>query len=148
MPNTEIFSEPYGRVFLDETVPCVVIQWLGFANRTEFLALQNTALRYLEDHSTPSRPWGLVADVRHMGAIPTEVQVWLVEEFNPRAVAAGVREVSVVPAENVFGQLATQRYQRNSAETDLAAALPSVLYATPEAAAEGARQAVAGAAGH
>ena len=104
MPETEIFSESYGRAFLDESVPCVVIQWLRFANRTEFLALQETALRYLEAHATPIRPWGLVADVRHMGAIPAEVQTWLVEEFNPRAVAAGLREVSVVPAENVFGQ--------------------------------------------
>ncbi|MCI1188161.1 hypothetical protein MON38_12095 [Hymenobacter sp. DH14] len=143
MPDTEIFSEPYGRVLLDEAVPCVIIQWFGFANRTEFLALQNTALRYLEDHATPARPWGLVADVRRMGAIPTEVQEWLVNDFNPRAVAAGLREVSVVPAETVFGQLATQRYQRESAATGLADVLPTVLYPTMAAAAEGARQAMA-----
>ncbi|GAB3655478.1 hypothetical protein GCM10027594_28630 [Hymenobacter agri] len=144
MPIPEIFSESYGRVYLDESVPCVVIQWLGFANRTEFLALQNTALRYLEDYSTPARPWGLVADVRRMEAIPTEVQAWLVNEFNPRAVAAGLREVSVVPAEGIFGQLATQRYQRNSTEADPHNTLPTVLYPTLEAAAEGARQALAG----
>ena len=143
MSHPEIFSEPYGRVFLLEDVPCVVIQWLGFANRTEFLALQNTALLYLEDHATPARPWGLVADVRQMGAIPTEVQEWLAHEFNPRAVAAGLREVSVVPAETIFGQMATQRYQRNTAETGLAAELPTVLYPTLDAAAEGARQALA-----
>lgn len=142
MPNTEIFSEPYGRVFIDEAVPCVVIQWLGFANRTEFVALQDTALRYLEAHATPARPWGLVADVRRMGAIPAEVQVWLVKEFNPRAVAAGLREVSVVPAENVFGQLATQRYQRDSTATGVAEVLPTVLYPTLAAAATGARQAL------
>lgn len=145
MLDTEIFSEPYGRVFINEAVPCVVIQWLSFANRTEFLALQETALRYLEAHATPIRPWGLVADVRHMGAIPTEVQTWLVEEFNPRAVAAGLREVSVVPAENVFGQMATQRYQRDSTATADVAPLPTALYPTLAAAAEGARQALAGA---
>lgn len=144
MPFSEIFSESYGRVYINEAVPCVVIQWLGFANRTEFLALQNTALRYLEDHATPARPWGLVADVRQMGAIPTEVQEWLVHEFNPRAVAAGLREVSAVPAEGIFGQLATQRYQRNSAEADPDNTLPTVLYPTLEAATEGARQALAG----
>lgn len=144
MPNTEIFSEPYGRVFLDEAVPCVVIQWLGFANRTQFVALQDTALRYLEDHATPARPWGLVADVRRMGAIPAEAQEWLVEEFNPRALAASLREVSVVPADNVFGQMATQRYLRGSTPTGAAAPLPTVFYPTLEAAAEGARQAFAG----
>ena len=56
MPDSDIFSEPYGRVFLDEAVPCVIIQWLGFANRIEFMALQDTALRYLEAHATLLRP--------------------------------------------------------------------------------------------
>jgi hypothetical protein len=50
--------------------------------------------------------------------------------------------VSVVPSDNVFGQMATQRYQRNSTNTDLAEALPTVLYPTLAAAAEGARQAM------
>ena len=140
MTETEIFSEPYGRVLVDEGVPCVVIQWLGFANRTEFLALQETALRYIEEHATPARRWGMVADVRLMGAIPTEVQQWLVFEFNPRAYAAGLREVSVVPAENVFGQMATQRYIRNSDLEGSEAPLQTVLYPTVAAAREGARQ--------
>ena len=143
MTETEIFAEPYGRVLVDEAVPCVFIQWLAFASRTEFVALQHTALRYLEDHATPARPWGMVADVRLMGAIPAEVQVWLVHEFNPRAYAAGLREVSVVPAENVFGQLATQRYIRESDLEGGAVPLRTVLYPTLEAAFEGARQALA-----
>lgn len=84
-----------------------------------------------------------MTDVRHMGAIPAEVQTWLVGEFNPRAVAAGLREVSVVPADNVLGQMATQRYQRDSTTTGAAAALPTVFYPTL-AAAQGARQALAG----
>ncbi|MDO7848786.1 hypothetical protein Q5H92_20645 [Hymenobacter sp. M29] len=142
MTNTEIFSEPYGRVLVDEAVPCVVIQWLGFANRTEFIALQETALRCIEDHATPSRPWGMVADVRRMGAIPTEAQLWLVHEFNPRAQAAGLREVSVVPAEGVFGQLATQRYIRESELEGGVAPLRTKLYPTMEAAFDGARAAL------
>ncbi|MFD2719082.1 hypothetical protein ACFST9_10170 [Hymenobacter monticola] len=141
MTETEIFAESYGRVWVDETVPGVVIQWLAFANRTEFIALQETALRYIEDHATPARPWGMVADVRRMGAIPTEAQLWLVHEFNPRAYAAGLREVSVVPANNVFGQLATQRYMRES-EQEAEAPLHTVLYPTMEEAYAGARSAL------
>jgi hypothetical protein len=138
----EIFSEPYGRVLVEEAVPCVVIQWLAFANRTEFIALQETALRYLEGHATPARPWGMVADVRRMGAIPAETQLWLVHEFNPRAYTAGLREVSVVPAENVFGQLATQRYIRESSAYESEASLRTVLYPTMKEAYEGARAAL------
>lgn len=110
MSDQLIYSEPYGVVLVDASVPCVITQWHAFANATEFIALQGFALAYYEAHSTPDKPWGWVGDVRLMGAIPAKAQAWLIAEFNPRATTAGLREVSVVVAETVFGQIATQRY--------------------------------------
>lgn len=49
-----------------------------------------------------------------MGAIPDRAQQWLVSEFNFRATAAGRREVSVVLATPIFGQIATQRYAHHT----------------------------------
>ena len=42
------------------------------------------------------RNWGWVGDTRGMGAIPQEVQQWRAESWNPRAYAAGIREISAV----------------------------------------------------
>ncbi|GAB3634984.1 hypothetical protein GCM10027422_05740 [Hymenobacter arcticus] len=114
MADQVIFSQPYGRVLVDATVPCVITQWLAFANATEFVAMQGFALEYFEAHSTPARPWGWVGDVRQMSAIPDKAQQWLLTDFNPRALAAGLREVSVVLATSIFGQLATQRYAQET----------------------------------
>jgi hypothetical protein len=55
-----------------------------------------------------------VGDVRQMGAIPQAVQDWLTTDWNPRAFAAGIREISIVLAENVLGQMATQQYARKT----------------------------------
>jgi hypothetical protein len=142
MPDQVIFSEPYGTVLVDTNVPCIITQWHAFANATEFVALQQFALEYFETHSSPARPWGWVGDVRQMGAIPAKAQAWLLADFNPRATAAGLREVSVVVAETIFGQLATQTYAQNTQQARSAYELSTHLYNSIEAAKAGARQAL------
>ena len=143
MSDTIIFDRPYGRVLVDAAVPCVITQWLSFANAPDFIALQEAALLYYEAHATAARPWGLVADTRHMGAVPAKAQAWLLSEFNPRATAAGLREVSVVVAETVFGQIATQRYIAETRQHQDRAALRTQLYDSLATAKQGARQALA-----
>jgi hypothetical protein len=142
MPDQVIFSEPYGTVLVDASVPCVITQWHAFANATEFIALQEFALKYFEVHSSPARPWGWVGDVRQMGAIPAKAQAWLLADFNPRAMAAGLREVSVVLAETIFGQLATQTYAQNTRQARSAYELSTRFYDSLETAKVGARQAL------
>jgi hypothetical protein len=138
MSEQIILATPYGTALADPSVPCVITQWHGFANKTEFITLQAAALAYFEQHATPHKPWGWVGDVRHMGAIPEEAQRWLQEVFNPRALAAGLRVVSVVVADSIFGKIATQRYAHQTATT--AAALGVTYYASLAEAKVGARQ--------
>ena len=97
-------------------------------------------MAYFEQHSTPAKPWGWVGDVRHMGAIPEEAQRWLQDEFNPRALAAGLRVVSVVVAESIFGKIATQRYVQQT--TTKLAELGVAYYASLAEAKAGAQQEV------
>lgn len=137
MSELIIRTTSYGVALVDDAVPCVITQWHSFANKTEFIALQGTALAYFEQHSTPARPWGWVGDVRRMGAIPEEAQRWLQEEFNPRAIAAGLRTVSVVVADSIFGKIATQRYAQQT-QTQ-AATLGVAYYASLDEAKAGAR---------
>lgn len=143
MSDQSIFSRPYGVVLVDASVPCLITQWHAFANADEFIALQGFALGYFEAHSTPQNPWGWVGDVRQMGAIPAKAQAWLIAEFNPRATAAGLHEVSVVVAETIFGQIATQRYINETRQNRDHAELHTQLYDSLASAKEGARQSLA-----
>ncbi|MGI4738218.1 MAG: hypothetical protein ACRYG7_23875 [Janthinobacterium lividum] len=138
MSEQVILATSYGTALADSSVPCVITQWHSFANKTEFIALQGAALAYYEQHSTLDSPWGWIGDVRHMGAIPEEAQRWLQDEFNPRALAAGLRVVSVVVAESIFGKIATQRYAQQTATKT--AELGVTYYSTMEEAKAGATQ--------
>jgi hypothetical protein len=119
MPNTVVLAESYGSVLADTKVPCVIVQFHGFANSTEFKHIMETGLSHYTAHSRPEKPWGWVGDVRQMGAIPQAVQEWLTSDWNPRAFAAGIREISIVLSENALGQVATQQYvQKTVARQD------------------------------
>ena len=112
LPMSEqfILEEPYASVRADATVPCLIVELRAFANRTQFKHMMNTGLDYFQAHHTPAKPWGWIADTRQMSAIQQEVQQWLAQDWNGRAYAAGLREMSIVTSLNISGQLATQQY--------------------------------------
>jgi hypothetical protein len=70
------------------------------------------------------------------------VQVWLITDWNLRTFQAGIREVSVVQAENVIGELATQEYIRNTVARRDQYEIYSVYYPSLKAAKQGAHQAL------
>ena len=112
-------AQAYGSVLVDETVPCVLVQFHGFANGEQFKHIMTSGLAHYKAHATPTAPWGWVGDTRHMSAIPKQVQQWLTEEWNIAAYAAGIREISIVVSANIMGQLATQQYaQRTQGEVE------------------------------
>ena len=77
-----------------------------------------------------------------MGAIPQAVQDWLTADWNLRAFAAGIREVSIVLSKNVLGQMATQQYVQNTAARQDQYEINSVYYPSLPAAKAGARAAL------
>jgi hypothetical protein len=141
MPDEVVLSESYGSVLADAQVPCVIVQFHGFANRAEFMNIMETGLAYYEAHAAPGQPWGWIGDVRHMGAIPQAVQDWLTTSWNIRAFNAGVREVSIVVAQNVLGQMATQQYVQNTTARKDQYEITTATYPSLKAAKEGARAA-------
>lgn len=143
MPDQVLFSAPYGSLLLDEQVPCLISQWHGFANRTDFKTLLTFGLTYYQAHSTPAHPWGWVADTRHMSAIPQEVQQWLTQQWNADLFAAGLREMSVVTSDNIFGRLAVTQYAQDTQAQQPQYELATAYYPTLEAAKQGARAALA-----
>ncbi|TPG59435.1 hypothetical protein EAH73_21200 [Hymenobacter nivis] len=113
-------------------IPCIVVQLRAFANRTQFKALMNAGLAYYKAHSQPTRRWGWIADTRLMSAIPQEVQQWLADDWNMQAYAAGLREMSIVSAANILGQLATQQYAEKAVAASGQAGLQPVYYESLE----------------
>ena len=125
MPDTVLIAEPYGSMLFSPEVPCLIVQWHGFANSAEFRALMDRGLALYEAKARQFRPLGWLADTRLVGAVRSDVQQWLKDDWNPRAAAAGIRHVSFVVPETVFGQISVGTYSENVARADAYAIDPS-----------------------
>lgn len=56
MADQIILAEPYGSVLADAAVPCIVVQFHGFANRSQFKHIMETGLAYYQAHTSAARP--------------------------------------------------------------------------------------------
>ena len=128
----------YASALADVKAPCVMVQFHGFANREQFQHIMSSGLAHHQAHRQPGKPRGWVGATRQMGAMPKEVQQWLVEDWNLRAYAAGIRETSVVVCENVLGQMATQQHTQHTAEQQERYELEPAYYDSLETAKAGA----------
>ena len=114
MSDVVIQSQTHGSLLFAPEVPCVVVQWHGFANSQQFRGLMDEALTWFGGRAQQTWPLGLLIDARLMSAITPADQIWLETDWNPRAYAAGLRHIGMVTAENIFGRIATQVYIANT----------------------------------
>ena len=110
MADTSLITESYGSMLLAPDVPCLIVQWHGFANSQQFQSLMDRGLDLYIDEARRTQPLGWLADTRLVGAVTPAVQEWLAQDWNPRAYAAGIRHCSFVSPETVFGQVSVQQY--------------------------------------
>ena len=116
MSDITLLTEPYGSMLFAPEVPCLIVQWHGFANRQQFQSLMDRGLALYEEEARRSQPLGWLADTRLVGATTPAIQEWLAHDWNPRAYAAGIRHCSFVSPESVFGQISVQLYTAHTEE--------------------------------
>ncbi|OON67716.1 hypothetical protein [Hymenobacter sp. CRA2] len=114
MSDVALHAESYGSLLLAAEVPCLIVQWHGFANSQQFRALMDQSLQRFDAEAQRTWPLGWLMDARQMSAIVPADQIWLETDWNARAYAAGIRHISIVTAENIFGRIATQVYIANT----------------------------------
>lgn len=138
-----ILQESYAQVLADAAVPCIIVQLHAFANREQFKQMMNAGLAYYQEQTSPQQPWGWIADTRQMSAISQEVQQWLAQDWNVRAYQAGLREMSIVTAQNILGQIATQQYAQLAVAQSTPYVLEPVYYPSLADAKQGVKKRVA-----
>ncbi|AMJ65255.1 hypothetical protein [Hymenobacter sp. PAMC 26628] len=118
MSDVVLIAEPYGSMLFAPEVPCLIVQWHGFARSVELRSLLDRGLALYEAKTRQCKPLGWLADTRQLGAVRAETQQWLKDDWNPRAAAAGIRHVSLVVPETVFGQISVGTYSANAAAAE------------------------------
>lgn len=96
--------EPGFHVSFAPEVPCTVMVWRGYHTSTSFRQKNEEVLAALSAHRTAK----LLCDIRHFLLIDSIDQVWLNENWLPRALAAGLRQCAIITPLYYFNRVAVQ----------------------------------------
>jgi hypothetical protein len=102
----------------DATIRAVHIEWQGWADSTEFVALNEAGLRALMEHHG-SR---FLSDSRKMKVVRQSDQDWLSGDLFPRALAAGLRRVALIVPKSALAMTNVDRIADSVPATQLAVA--------------------------
>jgi hypothetical protein len=110
----KLYEEKYGVIEYDASVPCITASFNAFMSSEQFRSFLNKGLDFLIEKKKvhPRILW--LADTSKHVVQPDSDTKWVAENWNPRALKAGIRHVAFVLPENVFGNASVKRYADNN----------------------------------
>lgn len=97
-----IGDNPICCVSYDASVPCLVVVWRGYATSTQLRFVHERILELLEEHRVAK----ILGDNSGLPTVHADDQKWLIENWMPRAKAAGLRAAAAKQPVSYFGRLA------------------------------------------
>lgn len=104
LATTTHYEDEVCKVYYDPDVPCIVMEWKGFANSPAFRKANEHVLAALVDRNVTK----VIADIRQMRVISISDQEWLWENWLPRAMRAGYRACAMVTSEDYFNRVSIE----------------------------------------
>jgi hypothetical protein len=102
------FDKPYATICWDDTNHWLVLKWIGVIQGEKLKEAANKAIELLKLKG--GSKW--LADDSEMGAWSQEDVKWLIEDWHPRAVAAGLRYMAIVNPGGALGRLSSNNINR------------------------------------
>ena len=101
---SDLENNPVCSVLLDSEVPCLTVVWKRQATSVQLRALHERLLELLRKHKIHK----ILGDDTALPLIEPEDQAWIVQDWLPRAVAAGLKLAANKSPEAYFGRLAIE----------------------------------------
>lgn len=110
----KLFQEKFGTLEYDATVPCITASFNGFMSSEQFRTFLNKGLDALVEKKKIHNKILWLADTSKHVVQPDSDTKWVADDWNVRALKAGIRHVAFVLPENVFGNASVKRYAENN----------------------------------
>ena len=110
----KLFEEKYGTLEYDPAVPCITATFNGFMNSDQFKSFLNKGLDLLIEKKKVHGKILWLADTRNHVVQPEKDTNWVAEDWNVRALKAGIRHVAFVLPVNAFGGAAVKNYAKKN----------------------------------
>jgi hypothetical protein len=94
-------DNPICDIYFDASVPCAAITWKRYATSAQLRFIAESVILLLERHDSDK----FLADVTGLPSIAAEDQVWVVKDWMPRAIAAGLKVIAGKNPGSYFGRL-------------------------------------------
>lgn len=95
---------PAGRLGLDDTIPALTVTWKGYARTQEVRELHERLL----DLILAYRVSKVLADDTALPTVAADARRWIIDDWMPRAVAAGLRMAAAKRSDTHFGRIAVE----------------------------------------
>lgn len=99
----------------DPDVPCIVVEWHGYATTLQFREVKENILWLLTEKQCSK----ILADTTHLPIISTEDQVWVNEDWLPRAQEVGYRACGMVNSRFYFSRIAIRSMMKHANRNEL-----------------------------
>ncbi|MEA2629438.1 MAG: hypothetical protein QOJ10_1898 [Chloroflexota bacterium] len=86
----------------------VFVEWKAWANSTEYRAVQELVLLALRENRASRN----LIDATHARVVSGEDQIWLIDDWIPRAVAAGRRWTAIVMPKSALGRTISENIDK------------------------------------
>lgn len=97
-------NNPICSIYLDGNVPCVTVAWKRYATSTQFRYVHESLIALLAKYQV-SR---ILAEATALPTIHLEDQRWIIDDWMPRASAAGLRAVASTRPAAYFARVALE----------------------------------------
>jgi hypothetical protein len=110
----KLVNETYGTIEYDASVPCITATFNAYMPSDLFRDFLERGLKHLIEKKKIHRRLLWLADTSNHSVQPDKDIKWVAEEWNPRALAAGINHVAFVLPEKAFAVRAVHNYREKS----------------------------------
>lgn len=100
-------DNPICSITLDDSIPGIVIVWKRYATSTQLRFIHEQIIRLLEKHGVGK----ILGDDTAIATIHAEDQEWIIKDWMPRAIAAGLKAAASKIPNSYFGKLSIESIQ-------------------------------------
>jgi hypothetical protein len=108
----DLQDNPICAVSVDPAIPCLVVQWRRYATSAQLRYVHERMIALLRENGLAK----ILSDDTGLPTIHAEDQKWIVENWFPRAIAAGLRTVANKTPDSYFGKLSVTNIQATIAK--------------------------------
>jgi hypothetical protein len=100
-------DNPICAVSRDDSVPCIFVQWKGYATSAQLRYIHECLIGLIER----DRISRILGDDTALVSIASEDQEWIIWEWIPRAIVAGLRTIASKSPNGYYGRTSVNRIQ-------------------------------------